>query len=355
MEDFDLSQLAPDQVRDRPRLPHPAWALLFVALAVADLWLAFGCLRLIGPNGLTQCLMLRIEMDVAWGMALGIALVGVWLWAARNPTAGALPFVLRRPGLHAVGWLGVLFIGALYAATFLPVVFLGPEGPAGRALAAVPLDVAMAYLMSDLRRYHREAWRIIRQVKGQAPAAAPEGGEALLRSPEVAALTPDDLLDAPRWYYNLPALLGVVQAALFLVGLAEVASAWAVQEARWWGAPWEVWAFGLWGIAIGLWGTWHEVRQLRRPGRTLELALRAVLKERRRFPFYLWDWWGYTVILAALAAALIAIFPLAEPQMRLAGGSLSLGYGIGVTPLYPHYARPWRLPGEILKEVRSEG
>jgi hypothetical protein len=353
--DVDSLQLKPEAIRRRPRLPHPAWGLVFVGLAIFDLCYALNWLAQMARYGArpTSDLVLRIEGEVALGMVMAMVLTGVWFWASSRDLRPALMrFIERRPRFRVVNWLGVLFIALLYMVTFLPVLLVLPEGPAGRALAAVPLDIAMAVMMFDLRRLRREAEKIIREVTGEAVALSP-GLEAALQAPEVAGLRPEDLLEAPRWYYNLPGLLAVVQGALLLVGAAEIPLGWAREPRLWWGIPWEVVAFGGSGIAIGLWGYWHEWRQLRRPGRAVQIALRAILKERRDFPFYFWDWWGYTVILLALGAALVALFPLQESQMRLAGGALAAGYGIGITPLYPHYARPWRLAGEIVRAVRG--
>ncbi len=348
-------ELRPEEIGPRPRLPHPAWGLVFVGLAVFDLCYALNWLALMARSGipLTPELVLRIEAEVALGLILAIVLTGVWFWATSRDLRPALRrFIEKRPRFRVVNWLGVLFIALLYMVSFLPVVLVVPEGPAGRALAAVPLDIAMAVMMFDLRRLRREAEQIIREITGETATLSP-ALEPALQFPEVACLRPEDVLEAPRWYYNLPGLLVVVQGALIMVGATQVAVAWEKEARLWGGVPWEVVAFGGWGIAIGLWGYWHEWRQLRRPGRTVQIALRAILKERRDFPFYFWDWWGYTVILLALGAALAAIYPLQEPQMRLAGGALAAGYGIGITPLYPHYARPWRLAGEVLRAVRG--
>lgn len=337
-------------------MPHPAWGLVFVGLAIFDLCYALSWLAQMARSGVkpTPDLVLRIQAEVALGLLLAIVLTGAWFRATgRDLRPVLMRFVERRPRLRIANWLGVLAIALMYTLTFLPVVLVLPEGPAGRALAAVPLDIAMAVMMFDLRRLRREAEEIIREVTGEVAVRSPDLAAAL-ETPEVAGLQPEDLREAPRWYYNLPGLLAVVQGALLVVGGTQVAVGWAKEARLWWGVPWEVVAFGGWGIAIGLWGYWHEWRQLSRPGRAVQIALRAILKERRDFPFYFWDWWGYTVILLALGAALVAIFPLQEPQMRLAGGALAAGYGIGITPLYPHYQRPWRLAKEIMGAVREQ-
>jgi hypothetical protein len=298
-------------------------------------------------------LVTRLEMDIGLGMVLALILSSGWFWATNRDMRPALErFIQRRPRFRVANWLGVLFISLLYGATFLPIIFLGPEGLAGRALAAVPLDLAMAVIMFDLGRLGREAREMIREITGEPVTLAPDL-EAARQLPEVRRLRPEDLLDAPRWFYNLPGLLGVVQAALLLVGATEIPRGWPREPHLLGGVPWEVVVFGGWGVLIGLWGAWHEWRQLRRPGRAVQIALRALLKERREFPFYFWDWWGYTVILLALGAGLAAIFPLQEHQMRLAGGALAAGYGLGLSPIYPHYARPWRLAGEILRMVKG--
>jgi hypothetical protein len=347
-------QLKPEDVRRRPRLPHPAWGLLFVAVAIVDFLVALGWLMYGGPREQPSPeLVGRLEMDIGLGLVLALLLSSGWFWATSRDMRPALErFIQRRARFRPANWLGVLFITLLYAATFLPIIFLGPEGLAGRALAAVPLDLAMAVIMFDLGRLRREAQVMIREITGQ-PAPVSSALEAARELPEVAGLRPEDLLAAPRWWYNLPGLLGLVQAALLLVGATEIPQGWAREPRLIGGVPWELAIWGGAGVLIGLWGVWHEWRQLRRPGRALQIALRAIRKERRDFPFYLWDWWGYTVILAALAVALAAIFPLQEPQMRLAGGALVLGYGLGITPLYPFYARPWRLAREILGMVRG--
>ena len=351
--DQESNQLTPSDLLRRPRLPHPAFGFVFVGLALFDLIYALNWFAQMARAGtkLTPDLVLRIEGEIALGMVMGMALTGVWFRASSRDLRPALErFIQRRPRFRVVNWLGVLSISLLYAVTFVPVILVLPEGPAGRALAAVPLDIAMAVMMFDLRRLRREAEKIIREITGEAGETPALPNEALRQWPEVARLRPEDLLAAPRWYYNLPALLGIIQAALLVVGATELALGWS--GASWRGrVPLEVTVFGVWGLAIGLWGVWHEWRQLRRPGRDLQIALRAILKERREFPFYFWDWWGYTVILVALVAALVAIFPLEELPMRLAAGALAAGYGIGITPLYPYYARPWRLAGEILNVV----
>lgn len=335
-------------------MPHPAWGLVFVALALFDFAYALSWLQMIGSAGATPQLALRLQADIAWGLFLALLLTGVWFWASsRDLRPALLRFVQRRPRASGGGWLGVLFIALLYTLTFAPVVFYSEDSLAGRELAAVPLDIAMAVIMFDLRRLQREAWKILRELQGEAaPSLSPEF-EAVRNHPELAALRPEDLREAPRWYYNLPGLLGVIQGALLLVGAAQIPLGWSGETRMWHGLPWEVPLFGAWGVAIGLWGVWHEARQLRRPGRDVQIALRAILKDPRGFPFYFWDWWGYTVILLALAAGLVAIFPLQEQQMRLAGGALAAGYGLGITPLYPYYAKPWRLAGEILRMVRG--
>jgi hypothetical protein len=349
---LELDQLTPDQVRARPALPHPAWALAFVALAAYDFWTAFAWLRLIGENGATPDLVFRIQADIVWGMLLALALVSGWLAGSRRADVLAVRFVLRKPGIRPTRWLGALAIALLYGLTYLPIIFLGQEGLAGRALAAVPLDIAMAVIMLDLTRWRREARRIIRAVRGPEPVSE-DFRRAVQLLPEIADLRPEDLLPERRWFYNLPGLLGVVQTALGIVALVQVLLGWSGEPLLWQGAPWELWTFGGWGLGIGLWGFWHESRQMTRPGRYVQIALRAVLRERRDFPFYLWDWWGYTVILLALIGALVLIGPLGEQQMRLATGALAAGYGLGVTPLYRAYSRPWRLAEEILREVRE--
>ncbi len=338
----------------RPRLPHPAWGLVFVGLALFDLTYALLWFQEMARAGtrLTPDLALRIQGEIALGLVMAVALTGAWFRMSSRDLRPALErFIQRRPRFRIANWLGVAAISLLYAVTFVPVLLALPEGPAGRALAAVPLDIAMAVMMFDLGRLRREAERIIREMTGDDGRDALRTGR-LRQFPEVAALRPEDLLAAPRWYYNLPGLLGTIQGALLLVGLGQLAFGW-VEVGRPGSVPREVAVLGLWGVGLGLWGVWHETRQLRRPGRVLQIALRAVLKERREFPFYFWDWWGYTVILVALGAALVAIFPLPEPQLRLAVGALAAGYGVGITPLYPHYARPWRLAGEIVRAVRG--
>jgi len=351
----DSHQLKPPDLLRWPRLPHPAFGFVFVGLALFDLIYALNWFAGMAHEGvkLTPDLVLRIEGEIALGLIMAMALTGAWFWASSRDMRPALErFIQGRPRFRLVNWLGVLSVSLLYAVTFLPVILVLPEGPAGRALAAVSLDIAMAVMMFDLRRLRREAERIIREMTGEPVTLSPEL-EAARLLPEVADLRPEDLRKAPRWFYNLPALLGTIQAALLLVGMGQLALGWNQEHRLWGGLPWEVAVFGGWGVLIGLWGVWHEWRQLRRPGREVQIALRAILKERREFPFYFWDWWGYTVILVALGAALVAIFPLQEPQMRLASGALAAGYGLGITPLYPHYARPWRLAGEILRAVRG--
>jgi hypothetical protein len=346
-------QLKPEEIRRRPRLPHPAWGLVFVGLALFDFWLALSWLAASGWRVAPTGLVARLEMDIGLGLVLALVLSSGWFWATGRDLRPTLErFIRQRPRFRPANWLGVLFIALLYGATFLPIIYLGPEGLAGRALAAVPLDLAMAVILFDLGRLRREAHTLIREITGEPLPLSPDL-EAARDLPEVARLRPEDLREAPRWFYNLPGLLGVVQGALLLVGATEIPQGWAGETRLLGGVPWEIVIFGGWGLLIGLWGAWHEWRQLRRPGRAVQIALRAILKERRDFPFYFWDWWGYTVILLALGAGLVAIFPLQEPQMRLAGGALVAGYGLGLTPLYPHYARPWRLAEEILRMVRG--
>ena len=165
------------------------------------------------------------------------------------------------------------------------------------------------------------------------------------------ALTPALVLERPRYRYDLPLILVVVQVSLLSVGLSSMASGWDRSGVNWAGAPALAWVFGAWGVAIGLWGMWHESRKLR--GRELEMALCAALRELRAFPIVWWDWWGYTVILLLFGGALWALSLLPEHAMRVAGGALAAGYGLGMTPLHRHYAKPWRLAWEIVREVRG--
>lgn len=349
--EIDYTGIAAEEVRDRPRLPSPAWALVFVVLTVVDLYQALAWLTASGPQRLTPELVVHVEADVAWGVLLGAVLLGGYLWLSpRGFAEGVIASVKReRPRRRGAQWVGVLFVILLYALTFVPLFFFGPEGLAARALAAAPVDLAMAACLWDLRRYHREAWKIIRHVHG-------ETGHLLsppLLSPEVQGLTPDQVLPHPRQVYNLPLILTLVQISLVAVGLSSlVGGAGAVDTVRL-GLPLLVWIFGLWGLSVGLWGVWHERRKLR--GRELEMALCAVLRERRYFPIVWWDWWGYTVILLLFGAALYGLATLPECGMRLAGGALSLGYGLGVTPLHRDYARPWALAHEIIRMVHTQG
>ena len=79
---LDLSGIDPSAVRDKPRLPSPAWSLLFVWLALLDLTQAMVWLVQQGPRQLTGGFVLRMEGDIAWGILLGGTLVAVYLRAA---------------------------------------------------------------------------------------------------------------------------------------------------------------------------------------------------------------------------------------------------------------------------------
>ena len=347
---LDVNGLDPAAVRDRPRLPSPAWALVFVALALYDLWQALAWLTAQGPSQATREVVLRIEADIAWGILLGATLVAGYLrLAPRNFARGVIGSVMRvRPRIGLGQRLfGVLVFVVLYGLTFVPVIVPGPEGLAGRALAAVPVDIAVAACLWDLRRYHREAWKVIRHLKGE-PASV---RMAALDSPQVRALTPDLLLAHPRYRYNLPLLLILVQASLLSVGLSSLASGWSSNGSLCLGVPALAWLFWGWGLVIGLWGTWHESRKLR--GQELEMALCAVLKELRSFHMVWWDWWGYLVILTLFGGALWMLALLPEAAMRVAGGALAVGYGLGVTPLHRHYVCPWALAWAIMREVKG--
>ena len=344
---IDYGQLKVAELRERPRLPSPAWALIFVVLTAVDLYQALAWLSAGGPRRLTAEMVVHVEADIAWGVLLGVTLLGSYLWLSpRGFAAGVVAAVKReRPRRQGVQWLGVFFVILLYALSFVPMFFGGPEGLAARSLAAAPVDLAMAACLWDLRRYHREAWKILRHFRGEPVVPA----SSALSAPEVQALTPEQVLERPRQMYNLPLILSLVQVSLLAVGLPSIGRGWEGAGVMWLGLPLLVWVFGAWGLAVGLWGVWHESRKLR--GRELEMALCAVLRERRYFPIVWWDWWGYTVIIVLFGTALYAVSQLPEAGMRVAGGALSVGYGLGVTPLHRDYARPWALAREIIRMV----
>jgi hypothetical protein len=350
--EIDYERIDPGTLRSRPRLPSPAWSLLFLGLAGFDLWQALTWMMVQGPRQRTPEVALHIEADVAWGIVLGAALVAGYLHAApRNFERSVVASVQQKRPRIGLGLrlLGMLVFVVLYGLTFLPVLFAGPEGLAGRSLAAAPVDIAMAACLWDLRRYRRAAWKILRHFQGEA--ALPR--DPALESPEVRGLSAEQVRDYPRWRYNLPVVLAVVQAALLFVGLTSLAAGWSPRGRFLPGAPALAGIFAAWGLAIGLWGAWHEARKLR--GRELEMALCAVLREPRPFPLVWWDWWGYTVILVLFGGALVVLSRLPEAGMRVAGGALAGGYGLGVAPLYRHYARPWALALKIIREIKSRG
>ena len=208
--------------------------------------------------------------------------------------------------------------------------------------------ISLHHELVDPFATYREAWRLLRAARGETTRVRSTSPEA-----QAAALTADQVLARPRLLYNLPLILGVTQLALLLVAADSLRAGWTAGRPGWLGLPGELWLFGLWGLAIGVWGVFNEQRKLRPPELTLALALCAVRKEMTRFPFVPWDWWGYVPLLLALGLVLWLIAGLPEAPMRLAAGAFSAGYALGVTPLHWAYARPWRLAWRIIRQMRA--
>lgn len=178
---------------------------------------------------------------------------------------------------------------------------------------------------------------------------------------DISDLNPEGVRDKPNGRYS-PWVLAVTHLVLLLAGIMQIQVGLITESLGWMALPWEMWVWGLWGLALGV--AWFAIDGVRSEGRhdipvycilreQAYLHLRAVLKDQARVPRRLGAWPGYA-IKALFVAGVATTLLLSGVHRNLAVGTFAMGFVVGALPAYVYSIRRWNRSWDIIRQVKAK-